>query len=190
MSTVLASAPTAEPVTLNEVKRQRNITGSDDNEELTRLIYAARRYAENYTGRAFITQVWDLFFDSFPQKIEVPFAPLQSVTHVKYTDTDGVQQTLSDTLYTVNTNAEPGYIIPAYNEDWPDTRAVPDAVEVRFIAGYGDAETDVPQDLRNALFLLIGDWAENTEDSIIGASRADVSFSVRTQLDTYRMWRV
>jgi uncharacterized phiE125 gp8 family phage protein len=135
-----------------------------------------------------ITQTWDLFLDKFQQKIEIPFPKLQSITTVKYTDTDGAQQTLSDTLYTVVTNTEPGYIIPAYNQDWPDIRDVPDAVEVRFIAGYGLASTDVPQDMRHAILLLIGTWDENTED-VQPFNLNQIPFGVKALLDPHRMWR-
>jgi uncharacterized phiE125 gp8 family phage protein len=189
MSTVIVTAPAAEPVTLAEVKSQRNITGNDHNAELTRLISAARQYVENYTGRALITQTWDLFLDKFEKKIELPFPVLQSVTTVKYTDTGGVQQTLSNTLYTVVTNSEPGYIVPAYLEDWPDVREVPDAVEIQFVAGYGAASTDIPQDLRHAVLLLIGTWNENTED-VQPFNMNQIPFGVKSLLDPHRMFRV
>ena len=188
MSTVIVTAPAVEPVTLVEVKRQRNVTGTDYDAELTRLIAAARQYVENYTGRALITQTWDLFLDEFPKRIEMPFAPLQSVTTLKYTDTAGAQQTLSSALYTVSANAEPGYIVPAYNESWPDIRYEPDAVEVRYIAGSGDASTDMPEDLRNALFLLIGEWHENTEEAQ-PFNMTQIPYGVKALIDPYRMFR-
>ena len=188
MSAVIVTAPDIEPVTLAEVKSQRNITNLDHDAELTRLISAARQYVENYIGRALVTQTWDLFLDEFTRKIEIPYPKLQSITTVKYTDTDGTQQTLSDTLYTVNTNTEPGYIVPAYNEDWPDIRVVPEAVEIRFICGYGDAITDVPEDLRHAIMLLIGTWNENTED-VQPFNMNSIPFGVRALIDPYRMFR-
>ena len=188
MPVVRVTAPSVEPLDLAEVKLQRRVSGTDDDVELSRLISGARQYAENYTGRSFITQTWDLFLDKFESKIEIPMPRLQSVTTVKYTDTDGNQQTLSSSLYTVNTNAEPGYIIPAYNESWPDIRDVPDAVEIRYIAGYGDASTDVPEDLRHALLLMIGEWNENTEDTQ-PFSMNRISFHARTILDQNRLFR-
>lgn len=189
MSTVLVTVPAIEPVTLAEVKSQRNITDLDHDIELTRLIKPARQYVENYTGRALITQTWDLFLDEFPSQIEIPYPKLQSVTTVKYTDTSGVQQTLSDTLYTVNTNAEPGYVVPAYLEDWPDIRVVPEAVEIRFVCGYGTAVTDVPEDLRHAIFLLIATWSENTED-VQPFNMNSIPFGIKALLDPHRLFRI
>jgi len=188
MSTVIVTDPAAEPVTLSEVKAQLGISGTDHDTRLNRLIPLVREYVENYTGRALITQTWDYFADSFPKKIEIPKPPLQSITTLKYTDTDGTQQTLSSSLYTVNTNMEPGYIVPAYNEDWPDIRDVPDAVEIRFVAGYGTASTNVPQGLRHGILLLIGHWFENTEESQ-PFNLTSIPYGVPALLDQYRVWR-
>lgn len=188
IATSLVTPPAAEPVTAAEAKAQCAITGTDHDTRLASLITRAREYVENYTGRAIITQTWDYFADSFEQKIELPYAPLQSVTTVKYYDTAGVQQTLSSSLYTVSTNAQPGYIVPAYNEDWPDIRDIPEAVEIRFIAGYGAASTDVPDTLRHAMLLLISHWFENTEAQE-PFSMNDTGFGVNALLDQYRIWR-
>jgi len=189
MSSVIVTAPAAEPVTSAEVKSQLSITGTDHDTRITRLIALAREYVENYTGRALITQTWDYFSEVFTSKIVLPKSPLQSVTTLKYTDTDGTQQTLGASLYTVNTNADSGYIIPAYNEDWPDTRDVPDAVEIRIVCGYGDASTDVPDVYRHAMLLLIGNWFENTEETQ-PFSINKISFGVNALLDQHRVWRV
>lgn len=186
MSKKIVTPPDTPPVTLTEVKRQRRITGSDEDAELTRLIVAAREYAENYLNSALITQTWDLFLDSFSSAIELPRYPLQSVTTVKYTDTAGVQQTLDSGVYTVSTHTVPGKITLAYNQDWPDIQSVVDAVEIRFVAGYGDASTDVPEAIRNAMFLLIGHWHENTEASSV-VNLNNIPFGITALLDQSRV---
>ena len=189
MSTVVVTPPVLEPVTTAEVNAQLGIGGTDHTARVQRLITLAREYVENYTGRALITQTWDHFLDEFPTKIILPRSPLQTVTTLKYTDTDGTQQTLSSALYTVNTNADSGYIIPAYNEDWPDIRYVPDAVEIRIVCGYGTASTDIPDVYRHAMLLLIGNWFENTEESQPFSINA-ISYGVNALLDQHRVWRV
>lgn len=185
---VIQTAPAAEPVTLAEVKRQRNIFSTDHDTELTRLITAARQYVERYLNRALISQTWDLYIDAFPTQIIVPLPPLQSITTVKYYDTAGVQQTLSSALYTVvSQTSGPAVITPAVDQSWPDIQTRPNAVEVRFVAGYGAASTAVPEPIRQALFLLIGQWSENTEASL-PQSLSEIPFGVRALLDTYRVW--
>ena len=188
MSTVIVTPPDDEPVSIAEVRSQRNITSTEYDPELQRLMAASRVYIENYTGVSMITRTYDYFLDSFPKKIEIPSPPLQSVTTLKYTDTDGAQQTLDPSLYTVVTSSKPGYIVPAYNQDWPDIRDVPNAVEIRFVSGYGADETFVPDSLKHAMLLLIGTWHENTED-IQPFSFNKIPIGVNALLDQYRVWR-
>ena len=61
----LVSAPATEPVSLAEVKSYLRIDGTADDAVLTILIASARRSAEEYTKRAFITQTWQLTLDRF-----------------------------------------------------------------------------------------------------------------------------
>jgi uncharacterized phiE125 gp8 family phage protein len=114
------------------------------------LITAARKVAENITGRGFITQTWELVIDKFPAKeIEIGMLPIQSITSVKYYDTAGVLQTLSaSTDYAADVDTLPGWVLPAQDFTWPDTLDMAQAVIVRFVAGYGAAGSSVPAEIR------------------------------------------
>lgn len=185
----IVTAPTEEPLTLAEAKAHLRVTGSGDDTYITTLITVARQWAENYTRRALITQTWDLFLDKFPRwMLEMPLPPLQSVTTLEYTDTDGVQQTLGGTLYRVDTNAERGRITPAFNEVWPVTRAVMSAVKIRFVAGYGLAAA-VEVKIKQAMLLLIGHLYENRQDVVIGVMPAHVPQSSKWLIGDYRSVR-
>jgi uncharacterized phiE125 gp8 family phage protein len=151
----LITAPSVEPVTLQQTKDHLRVDSADDDALIDNLILSARQWAESLTRRALITQTWDFFLDVFPAVIEVPRPPLQSVTSVKYLDTDGVQQTLDSALYDVDTNVEPGAIRPAWSCDWPSVRDVANAIEVRFVAGYGDAAQDLPAPIVSAILLHV-----------------------------------
>lgn len=113
--------------------------------ELTGFLVAAREYGETFTHRQFITATWDDKRPGFPcaDVIELPLAPLVSVTSVSYVDTNGVTQTWSASLYTVDAPVGPkarfGRIVPNYGQVFPSTRDVVNAVTIRFVAGYGAA---------------------------------------------------
>lgn len=171
MSLYLVTAPTPEPLTRLELEQQfLRVTTSDEEELLDSLIVVARERAELETGRALCTQTWDYKLDEFPltDSIELPLAPLISVTSVKYVDVDGVEQTWSSANYTVDAPAGPyankGRVIRNYDvTSWPDVRTQRLAVTVRFVAGYGDAD-DVPEQVKHAMKLMIGHWYENRQD--------------------------
>jgi len=122
-------------------------TNTTADPQLVAWISAAREYGETFTHRAFVTQTWDDKRDGFPgssdDAIELPKAPLISVTSVSYVDANGVTQAWSSTLYTVDAPAGPkarsGYLVPNYGQVFPTTRDVPNAVTIRFVAGYGVA---------------------------------------------------
>lgn len=174
--TSLVTAPTVEPLDLDDVKLQvRRTFVTDDDDFLERLcIPAARNEAERATDRQLMTATWDLVLDRFPcaRYIELPKPPLQSVTSVTYVDENGDTQTFSEYLYTVDAPVGPtcarGRIHLNYGEVWPTTRCEPNAVTVRFIAGYGDLSDDIPPELRRIMLADVGTMFEHRENLIVG----------------------
>lgn len=79
----IKTAPTVEPISLDEAKLHLKVDGSDDNALITAKIITARQLAEKETKRAFITQTIEMYLDSAPAEIEVPRPPLQSVDSIK-----------------------------------------------------------------------------------------------------------
>lgn len=163
----LATAPTSEPVTLAEAKKHCEIAAevNHHDEHLERLIQAARVYVENFTGRQICTATWDLYADSWPDDgltITLPKGPIQSVSSITYVDENGATQTWSSANYVLSASREPAIIRLAYQATWPAFRFQPDAIRVRYVAGYG-AATAVPQGIKHAILLLVGGWFVNRE---------------------------
>ncbi len=167
-------------------------TNTTADPELVSWTTAARMFCERFTHRSLITTTWDLGLDAFPwyapagytteaqigaNAIWLPQAPLQSVTSVSYVDTNGDTQVWSASNYTVDTpsgpTAGPGRVIPAWSLYYPVTRTVPNAVTVRFVAGYGAAGT-VPAPIKSAMKLLIGLWYANREAGVLERASADI----------------
>ena len=193
----LVTAPTAEPVSLDEAKTHLRVTGNDEDLLIDALIKAARQHVEGRDGwlnRALITQTWDLFLDCFPKSSElpivVPLPPLQSITSITYLDGAGASQTWVVTDYTVDAKSEPGRITPAYGKSYPSTRNVMNAVTVRFVAGYG-GPVAVPGPLKLALGALVAHFYEHREPIILtggGGSPVPIPMHVEALLMPYRMW--
>lgn len=176
----------AEPISTAEAKTHLRVTSSDDDTYIGTLIKVARKNVEQYLSRALITQTWTWKLDAFPSEFEVPYAPLQSVTSIQYLDTGGSSQTLDSSVYTVDANSEPGRIVEAYSQSWPATRDVIDAVTVTYVAGYGDAGSDVPEPIRQAILILVSQWYENREP-VTPVDLREVPISVDYLLSSYRM---
>lgn len=172
----LVTAPTVEPLTLSDAKLQVRRDHVDDDDEYlaTLLIPAVRERAEQATGRQLMRATWDYTLNAFPCEdwIELPKPPLSSVTSVTYVDANGTTQTLSTSLYTVEAPAGPrgrrGRVILNYGEIWPSTRPQPNAVTVRFVAGYGTTSDATPPRLKMGMLLDLGTLFEIREDHIIG----------------------
>lgn len=176
MARKLITAPDEEPVTVDEAAKHLHIDSDiyADEEELIyieSLITAARQHCESFQARCYITQTWDLYLDEFPEsgEIELPGAPLQSVTWLKYKDSNGTLQTLDSGDYIVDTITEPGRIVLAYGESWPTLYAEIQAIQIRYIAGYGDASA-VPIAIKHAILLKLTDLYEHRGEDPVDES--------------------
>lgn len=189
MSLKLVVAPGSEPVSLAEVKAQCRVDVADDDALLGMLIMAAREMAEHNTGRALITQTWELVVDAFPAAFVLRKSPIASVVSVKYIDTAGTEQTLdlADTL--LDKDSEPGYLVPAYGKGWPATQSVPNAVRVRYTAGYGEA-ADVPSSIKHWMLLAIGTWYAQRETLVPGSVYNPPRAFWDGLLDPYRLYEI
>ncbi len=170
MNATIVTDSATEPVTLDEAKDYLRVDSSDEDTLIQALIKTAREWVEAYTGLALITQTWDAFWDGWCDPFIVPYSPLVSVTTLKYTDGNGTQQTLANTVYSVDTDATPGKVWLAYNQTWPTAREIPNTIEMRFLAGYGLTPADVPHAIRTAIKIIVDDRWQHRESEIIGAS--------------------
>lgn len=183
MSLELVTAPTEEPVTVDEVKAHLRIDNDEDDVYLGLLIAAAREHAETRIRRQLCTATWKLRLDCFPcWQIDVPLPPLVSVTTLAYTDTGGTTQTLTEnTHFTKDIYREPARIIPAYGQVWPATRDTVNAVSLTFVAGYGGADS-VPQAIRYGILLLVGRMFQTREGFVSASLMEDKQ--INTLLDS------
>lgn len=156
-------APGIPAVGLEELKDHLRVTHDEEDSEIATYGLAAEEAVEAELSRALITQTWVLKLDRFPcWEIKMPRPPLQSVTSVQYLDSAGATQTLATSVYTVDTTSTPGRIHLAYEQEWPTTQDVPNAVIVTYKAG-GTTAADVPHPTRQMVKLLVGEMYENRE---------------------------
>lgn len=142
MSLFLVTAPASEPVSLADLKLHLRVDTTAEDDLIAGLGVTARQYAEAFTQRAIPLQTWDLKLEGFPcgSEFYLPLAPCVSVTSITYVDTNGDSQTLATSVYDTDLptgpSARAGRIFLKYSQQWPQTRSIPNAVTVRFVAGY------------------------------------------------------
>ena len=170
----------------------RNNPQSAEDDLLNDLIETARGYVEDITKRVLLTSTWDCYFDEFPDDdyFELPFGNLQSVTHLKYTDSDGTQTTMTAvTDYIVETNGDQyGRIVLPYGETWPSfTAYTSNPIVCRFVCGWTAASL-IPTRIRTAVKMIAAKLYEGRGEDIIGQSIAEDKFFMNL-LASHRLWK-
>lgn len=187
----LVTPPASEPVSLDEAKAHCRVDISDEDDLFSDdLIPSARQYLEGAMRRAFISQTWRLNLDEWPDcdEIELPYAPLQSVSSVVYLDKNGDSTTWDSANYIVDADSEPGRIVLASGVSWPGETLYPaNPIQITFVAGYGDA-TDVPAYVKRAMKLLIGHWYEHREAAIDGSPLREIPLAVDSLIYLHRAY--
>lgn len=188
---VRTAVPVSSALLLADAREHVRSDGSDD-DYLQTLVDAAAGLAEERLGRALVTQTWRLSLDAFPLgvcgAIELPRPPLQEVKSITYVGTNGDAQTVDPSLYVVDTDAEPGRVVPKPGAWWPCPQAIPGVVKVTYTAGYGDGPDDVPRAIRQGMLLLIGHWYANRESVVTGTIATEVPMGVDALWAPYRVW--
>lgn len=188
-SLTLKTGPASEPVSTAEAKTHIRVDITTDDTYIGTLIVAARARVEAFLRKSLITQTWEYRLNRFPVsdclQIDVPMLPLIEVSTIKYIDSDGDEQTWDSAEYTVDIYNHIPRIVTAFSASWPTTREQINAVTITFTAGYGD-DGDVPQDIKHAMLLLIGEMYENREESVTGTIVSKMPTTAENLLDIHQ----
>lgn len=187
MALIRIAAPAVEPVSLPDMKLHLRVDYDDEDALISGYISAARQRLEKKCARAFVQQTWELQTCEFEDSIEIPKPPTVSITSVKYLDEDHVEQTVSSADYALVNGGDWASSLILIGDSWPDDLAVrPDAVRIRFVAGWApdgvvDPETDpgdyvanVPWDIKEAIKLTAASIFELRQDVLLAPVRQEV----------------
>lgn len=162
------TGPTVEPLSLAEAKDHCEIAASEKAHDgkLIDFIAAAREVVENDTQSSLLNQTFTLSLDEFPSdgNIWIPMKPLQSVSSITYYDEANAQQTLSSSVYGVNTARR--LVFRDYNQSWPNHVVKSGGIVVTFVAGYGTYAANVPAILKHMIKLRVSHAFEHRGDEL------------------------
>tara|TARA_R100000278_G_scaffold122897_1_gene110390 strand:+ start:310 stop:912 length:603 start_codon:yes stop_codon:yes gene_type:complete len=184
----LITGPSVEPISVADAKRHLRVEHSDDDLLIKRLIETAVSMVDvtGVLGKAMITQTWGEWFAPNPSQIVLSLGPVQSVSAIKYYDTDNALQTDTLSNYFVLGTSGRTTIKPKSGYNWPTTFTRDDAIKIEYVIGYGDTFRDVPSTVRHALFMLVAHYYENRENELIGTISKTLPFGFEALIDSER----
>ncbi len=185
--------PQEEPVSLEDAKTHLRVDFDLEDANIRRYIAAARQWAEDFTGRSLITQIWEMTLDIFPTVDELILLPrgfATSLDRVQYFDADNALQQLHDEIGSPKvlgnldidlSDEDGGRFRPILDTEWPETRDRLAAVQIRFTTGYANP-IDIPANIIHAVLYRIADFNEirSTVDINARGSWTTVSESLLT----------
>jgi uncharacterized phiE125 gp8 family phage protein len=185
MSLTVATQPAEEPITVDRLIRHLRMDdmtdamSDDEREDLGQLIAEAREYAEEYQGRAYITQTLQLHVP-IAATVTLPRAPFQSVNWVIASTITDQGTTVSTSDYTIDRTGT----FPVLTFDALPADAV--SLTVEYVAGWEHAAA-VPARIKRAILLLCGHWYENREPIGGGGWMHEMTHTVKAILDLDRV---
>ena len=165
--------PAVEPVSLAEAKEHLRVGHESEDELIAGLIRTARQEVERATGTALISQSWRLVLDDWPGEDTVLLRrdPVREILSITIFDADGAGSVLAPGHYQLD-----GFSAPArlFLRKRPAPGLELNGIEIDFLAGFGEAGTDVPDLLKRAILMLAAHWYEFR--GVYGAGSQPVSF--------------
>ena len=193
LNAVLTTAPTVDPMEISEAQEHLILTGQES--YINELLLTSRVMVERYLGRSLTLQTWTAYANNWCREFLLPYAPLLSVTSMKYYGQDAVLTTLATSEYWVDKTKEPGRITFAYNFAAPTLQeGRPNAIEIVYTAGYLASGTSeqmqhaIPDPIRHAMKILMTDMHEHRGQYVIGNQSTKMPGFVRDLLHPYRIY--
>jgi len=97
------------------------------------------------------------------------------------------QVILDSNIYDTQLNYEPSQIQLTDGQSFPSITKRNDAVLARYTVGYGSSASDVPEIIKQAILLTIGNFYQNRNSVVIGRIATELPMNVKWLLDTYKV---
>jgi len=155
---VLQTEAADRPVRTSEVAEWLCETRAARLPVISELIDSAIATLEKEHWTQFCAATYDEYFDTWPAEFfQLRKNPAGTVESVKYTDHDGVEQTVSTDVWEQDDEDGRGIVRLAHNQSWPsDCRGDANDIVVRYTTGYG-TPAQVPAPIKHAIRLWIAD---------------------------------
>ena len=167
-------------VPLSEAKEFLRVDSSDEDTTITALLDAAVAWVEDYCNRSFSARSAVFHVERW-RNAALAYGPVTAITHVKYDDTSGAEQTLSTDKYYIGAATDGSMMI--YFHDTPDLETY-NAHPVRVTAAVGVEES---ANVKHAVKMLVAHWYENRRAVVTGTITATIPIAVESLLSVERI---
>ncbi|MCM2455307.1 hypothetical protein HGO37_07920 [Rhizobium sp. CG4] len=194
---VLVTAPSALPVTLNEMKialriaerdGDNNILEHEDDGLITDEIRSAVEHYEGWTGILGIVlseQTWRQSFDGFAGCLDLPLGPVSSISAARYRNAAGQVATIAANEYALDVSSSGEASIRFRNAyERPSDLYERASLQVDYLAGWPvvNDKSTVPADIKTAIKIRVqlsydesaragADILSRVEEALIGKYR-------------------
>lgn len=186
MNSLSLVTPAIPPITIEEAKQHLRVDFDDDDVLIETYVKAATAYAESFMGRSLGDQTWDYTIDAYPADgvLELPRPPLLEVVQFD----DGNSPSFDD--YEVDLAGSRIYL--PVGGTWPTSTLSANVARIRFRAGYVDLSAspvvgEVPDDIRNAILLIVGSLYAYRETMVIGQAPMVLPWSAEQLMRRHRV---
>ena len=183
-------AATTAILTTAEAKTHLKVDTTADDDYIDNIISAATESAQIFTNRYFINTTITQHGDTWSDIATLFKSKVNSITHIKYYDSDNSEQTLATSVWISDINQQPARIGLKPNQSFPSLADRINAVNCKYVVGYGSAASDVPEGIREAVLLTIGNWYENRQEVITGRTATELSKSAQYLLEQFKVQTV
>lgn len=180
-------APSALPVTIQDVRKQAEYDSDHRDDLITSYIEAAVDLLDGPTGtlgRAIITQTWRLELAAWPAMLVLPVEPVQSVAASYVNAAGAVAQIDASAHYLRHSPGAPSELHWAPGWSAPQLSAsVPFPVRFDIVAGFGDADA-CPPAIKQALRMIVAHWIDVRVP--VGDAMQEIPMTANVLLARYR----
>lgn len=186
MTRTVVVTPPARLILASEAREHLRYLSDDQDTLIEAYIDAVTGHIDGpdgWLGRAIGQQTLELRTDRFCDRaMRLRYSPIISVTSVKYLDEDDVEQTLAASG---NWSLIDDSVVLATDASWPSTSTQPQAVRVRYVAGW----TTIPAAIKAAVLIMVADLFRNRESVTAGGAMAiPMPTTAEALLWPYRRW--
>tara|TARA_R100001530_G_scaffold66191_1_gene47376 strand:+ start:820 stop:1401 length:582 start_codon:yes stop_codon:yes gene_type:complete len=183
-------AATTAILTTAEAKTHLKVDTTADDTYIDNLVSAATESAQIFTNRYFINTTITQHGDTWNDIATLFKSKVNSITHIKYYDSDNSLQTLATSVWISDINHQPARIGLKPNQSFPSLANRINAVNCKYVVGYGNAASDVPEGIREAVLLTIGNLYENRQNVVVGRIATELPKSAQYLLEQFKVQTV